>query len=37
VNKIRALLDDADIDASVSPDIVAVMWHKWVFITPSAL
>ncbi|MET7715591.1 ketopantoate reductase family protein [Streptomyces sp. NPDC005407] len=33
VDTIHALLDDAGIDASVSTDIVAAMWHKWVFIT----
>lgn len=33
VDAIHALLDGAGIDASVSTDIVAAMWHKWVFIT----
>ncbi|MBT2507784.1 2-dehydropantoate 2-reductase [Streptomyces sp. ISL-98] len=33
VDRIRALLADAGIDAGVSADIVAAMWHKWVFIT----
>ncbi|MFC4608690.1 ketopantoate reductase family protein [Streptomyces maoxianensis] len=33
VDAVHALLDDAGIDASVSTDIVAAMWHKWVFIT----
>ncbi|MEV6549095.1 ketopantoate reductase family protein [Streptomyces sp. NPDC051597] len=31
--EIRAVLAGAGIDASVSPDILAAMWHKWVFIT----
>lgn len=31
--EIRAVLAGAGIDASVSPDILASMWHKWVFIT----
>ncbi|PKV83919.1 ketopantoate reductase family protein [Streptomyces sp. TLI_146] len=31
--RIRAVLAGAGIDASVSPDILASMWHKWVFIT----
>jgi 2-dehydropantoate 2-reductase len=29
---LRALLDVAGIELSVSPDITAAMWHKWVFI-----
>lgn len=33
VDAIHALLDGAGIEASVSTDIVAAMWHKWVFIT----
>ncbi|GAA0585055.1 ketopantoate reductase family protein [Streptomyces crystallinus] len=31
--EIRAVLAGAGIDASVPPDILASMWHKWVFIT----
>lgn len=30
---VRTVLADAGIDASVAPDILASMWHKWVFIT----
>jgi 2-dehydropantoate 2-reductase len=29
---LRALLDVAGFELSVSPDITAAMWHKWVFI-----
>ncbi|MDJ0344738.1 2-dehydropantoate 2-reductase [Streptomyces sp. H10-C2] len=33
VDEIHALFVDAGIDADVSTDVVAAMWHKWVFIT----
>jgi 2-dehydropantoate 2-reductase len=33
LERVRALLDDAGFDLTVSSDIVAAMWHKWVFIT----
>lgn len=31
--EIAAVLRDAGIDAGVSADIIAAMWHKWVFIS----
>lgn len=33
VEKIRAVLDEAGIDVLVPGDVMASMWHKWVFIT----
>ncbi|MGW6416584.1 ketopantoate reductase family protein [Streptomyces sp. NPDC055055] len=33
VQKIRAVLEGAGIDAPVPERIVTAMWHKWVFIT----
>ncbi|MEU4495482.1 ketopantoate reductase family protein [Streptomyces sp. NPDC023998] len=36
VEAIHTLLDDAGIDANASTDIIAAMWHKWVFITTIA-
>ncbi|MFI9100149.1 ketopantoate reductase family protein [Streptomyces fildesensis] len=33
VEEVRALLDGAGITVGVPQDIVAAMWHKWVFIT----
>ncbi|MDG4865377.1 2-dehydropantoate 2-reductase [Streptomyces sp. T-3] len=34
--EIRAVFAAAGIEAGVVPDIVAAMWHKWVFITTVA-
>ncbi|MCJ1676464.1 2-dehydropantoate 2-reductase [Streptomyces sp. APSN-46.1] len=36
VDAIRAVLAGAGIDTPQVPDIVAAMWHKWVFITALA-
>ncbi|MGW0469235.1 ketopantoate reductase family protein [Streptomyces sp. NPDC003027] len=33
VEKIRAVLDEAGIDVLAAGDVMASMWHKWVFIT----
>ncbi|MEU4063913.1 ketopantoate reductase family protein [Streptomyces wedmorensis] len=33
VERIRAVLDGAGIDAPVPDRIITAMWHKWVFIT----
>ncbi|WP_030708829.1 2-dehydropantoate 2-reductase [Streptomyces sp. NRRL F-2580] len=33
VERIRAVLADAGIDSPETGDIVAAMWHKWVFIS----
>ncbi|MEX0167977.1 ketopantoate reductase family protein [Streptomyces sp. LMG1-1-1.1] len=33
VEKIRAVLDGAGIDAPVPERVITAMWHKWVFIT----
>lgn len=33
VDAIRRVLADAGIDSPVTEDIVAAMWHKWVFIS----
>ncbi|WP_137992111.1 ketopantoate reductase family protein [Streptomyces vilmorinianum] len=33
VEKIRAVLSEAGIDALVPEDVLTSMWHKWVFIT----
>ncbi|WP_327358143.1 2-dehydropantoate 2-reductase [Streptomyces sp. NBC_01304] len=34
--EIRTVFADAGIEAGVAADIVAAMWHKWVFITTVA-
>ncbi|MEW2415486.1 ketopantoate reductase family protein [Streptomyces sp. NPDC046866] len=36
VDAVRELLTAAGIDSPPTPDIVAAMWHKWVFITTLA-
>ncbi|MEU2831026.1 2-dehydropantoate 2-reductase [Streptomyces lavendulae] len=36
VDAIRAVLADAGIDSPATEDIVAAMWHKWVFISTLA-
>ncbi|WP_371645881.1 MULTISPECIES: ketopantoate reductase family protein [unclassified Streptomyces] len=36
VDAVRALLTGAGIDSPETPDVVASMWHKWVFITTLA-
>ncbi|MFC7929281.1 ketopantoate reductase family protein [Streptomyces cinereoruber] len=33
VERIRAVLEGAGIDAPVPKDVLTAMWHKWVFIT----
>ncbi|KOX19872.1 2-dehydropantoate 2-reductase [Streptomyces sp. NRRL F-6491] len=33
VERIRAVLEGAGIDAPVPEDVLTAMWHKWVFIT----
>ncbi|MCX4631666.1 2-dehydropantoate 2-reductase [Streptomyces sp. NBC_01443] len=36
VDAVRALLTGAGIDSPETPDVLAAMWHKWVFITTLA-